>query len=87
MQTPFALCCFSENLNVLGCYFEATLHMLSVVSYPHRSAATLSSTSLPFKHEGEMKLNVHTRGRWLAPVLQWYLREIFFMLFQQHRRK
>lgn len=57
------------------------------VSGLHHSTATLSSTSLPFKHEGEMKLNVHIRGRWLAPVLQWYLREIFFMLFQQHRRK
>lgn len=32
MHTPFAFYCFSEILNVLGCYFEATLHMLSVLS-------------------------------------------------------
>lgn len=50
------------------------------VSCLHHSTATLSSISLPFKHEGEMKLNVHIRGRWLAPVLQWYLRDFLHVI-------
>lgn len=89
MQTPFASC-FAEILDILGCcaiWGADPACAVCSVSCLHHSTATLSSTSLPFKHEGEMKLNVHIWGRWLAPVLQWYLREIFFMLFQQHRRK
>lgn len=89
MQTPFASC-FAEILDILGCcsiWGADPARAVCSVSCLHHSTATLSSTSLPFKHEGEIKLNVHIWGRWLAPVLQWYLREIFFMLFQQHRRK
>lgn len=77
--------CDSEHLGVL--FWSDPAHTVCSVLCLHHSTATLSSTSLPFMHEGEMKLNVHIQGRWLAPVLQRYLREIFFMSFQQHRRK
>lgn len=85
---PFCILLFFWDSECFGeLFWSDPAHAVCSVSSLHHSTATLSSTSLPFKHEGEMKLNVHIRGRWLVPVLQWYLREIFFMSFQQHRRK
>lgn len=60
---PFCILLFFWDSEQFGVLFWSDLaHAVCSVACLHHSTATLSSTSLPFKHEGEMKLNVHYQG-------------------------
>lgn len=80
-QPPLPFAVFPEALSFMGFCSEVTLACtIFFASCLHQSTAILSSTSSPVKRRGEMKLDMHIRGSWLATVLQQYLEDEFLQV-------